>query len=86
MGGEEKREEGGKKLKERQDQLIAKERKLDKKRNWGKKKTRQGGKELCIRQLIIPQSNHSFSLTVALSASRFCLRSFFSVFFFVTYL
>lgn len=82
MGGEEKREEGGKKLKERQDQLIAKERKLDKKRNWGKrKKTRQGGRELCIRQLIIPQSNHSFSLTVALSAARFCLRSFFSVFF-----
>lgn len=38
MGGEEKREEGGKKLKERQDQLIAKERKLDKKRNWEKKK------------------------------------------------
>ncbi len=78
---------GGKKLKARQDQLIAKERKLDKKRNWGKRENmRWGGRELCIRQLIIPQSNHSFSLTVALSASRFCLRSFFSVFFFVTYL
>lgn len=83
-----RRERRGKKLKERQDQLIAKERKLDKKRNWEKKKkkTRRGGRELCIQQLIIPQSNHSFSLTVALSASRFCLRSFFSVFFFVTYL